>query len=1348
MKVIPIKNSLTDEHILDIQPSLSVGMSVDWRRRLRFFTGRTLSDLALTAEQDGRNGRIALRGQMVSPGVVNGLEVDLDTTGAFYRLTAGVGITASGEDVVIPKPLRVAVNSLPVYAPPALLDGNTPTPPETGSLLPRKLGPSLGELIAAGRSLPQAGILVLQPVLIEVVGEFNPDDQCEIDLQNDAYADWQLVDGCRLVYYPWPTDWQPLPPRDDRWRNRLAYTIFAAERQLGAADLLPWEMLGVPLGLVGFATDWQPEFVDGYAVVRAGGKPKRRSSLIPQSGNPFLWQAQVQQFGEQIAEATAAEMPTIDLANQFRYLPPFGLLPKDAIAPRDNQNHFFPNSYHIEAVPVPLEQLDVAMESSASLAAFDTFTPDRVRVLVPVPQMWYEPELLQTAVVDPEFAETIQEFSDRRAEWLLRRQQIREVATLLFHALKGKDPVFPDPDPGALEDNERVATPSELDADNPENNYGGELEADYGTETGNNGRFITELEDLRQYLQTSTPLQSSARVEVAALNGNAPTIPAALASKITFTPATDNEPQARLRVTGILTAAERDQLLPLVASDAWRTAVTRLFTLSQNDDLARLDSLGLERFIDFLEDKVQKANDKVDLGFLRVQTDIYRHRQLMLGNINASRLATSPILATIAQGDSAAVTREQLSDFLANLKKNDAAALEDAAPAAGGSAPVGPVAFTAVQPTFSSATGIAGDTFLSSALSFTAPTFTPTTAVASALPGILASAPQTPSTASRLATLGSASLFGTASSGIDPSKIIEGAAIIGSTHQFRNATVAERLETPKGQEAKDASVASKFEVVRNAIDVEINTDDLVIPGFLDAQGNETSRRLFEIRERGLGRQILDGIHDPNATDDESGFFSAGVKALENSVSVMRVLEGRIHQYRQAIVRCREALRTISEYTQAADSRLKLIDDEVAEARHDVAVARALLAEEIARISRINQRRDQIIAEQVAFLAYQRPRTSDLLLENVPVRTLEAGITESPLPACFAQTLTPPPELEAMVALFRDVPLKWLTQVPQYLVQLDRLEKIQTTLANAKSRAQLKFVTQSPPPLRQQSGRLGSAVMSVFAAQQQVITQHRIQTAQLNLAQVAAKSWKQAREQAQQSVSLGDLIDTDHGRSDLAQKATRELDDIAQVATCLYDLFGDVVPRVRLSWAEGLSVYDRPVNLRSLASLPEWGSIDDRQLREQMQTLVDWLYQRVDLQQPEAVALMNDLVRICILLASHAPVSRIISGRVKEETTAVAGGQVKLAVDPTKVRIGMPVMLYEQERVIAHAIVEDLTTNQASARILQVTPPSTGSPSAVKTTQSIQVTTETRVQFGEQRAFVGETFNAYAKVIRK
>ena len=98
------------------------------------------------------------------------------------------------------------------------------------------------------------GVLVLQPIALDRLGEFDPTDPCELGFgevgDNTAFEDWRIADGVRVVWYPWPSEWRPLSPPGPTQRNALAWTIFQAEANLSPGGVLPWEQLGVPVALM------------------------------------------------------------------------------------------------------------------------------------------------------------------------------------------------------------------------------------------------------------------------------------------------------------------------------------------------------------------------------------------------------------------------------------------------------------------------------------------------------------------------------------------------------------------------------------------------------------------------------------------------------------------------------------------------------------------------------------------------------------------------------------------------------------------------------------------------------------------------------------------------------------------------------------------------------------------------------------------------------------------------------------------------------------------------------------------------------------------------------------------
>jgi hypothetical protein len=284
-------------------------------------------------------------------------------------------------------------------------------------------------------------------------------------------------------------------------------------------------------------------------------------------------------------------------------------------------------------------------------------------------------------------------------------------------------------------------------------------------------------------------------------------------------------------------------------------------------------------------------------------------------------------------------------------------------------------------------------------------------------------------------------------------------------------------------------------------------------------------------------------------------------------------------------------------------------------------------------------------------------------------------------------------------------VRWYVYVRALLDRFDRLDVLHGAVLNARTRAAFKAPGEAAALTGiETAGKLGKGVIKTFAAQQRVLSDMRSGIAQLDLTAFAGLSWQQSRDQAEDVLSLGDLVDAGHGRTDVAQAAAREIEQTSRIAACLYAAFGDVLPRIRLEWAERLSQFDDPITLRNLATLPRWGEVEYLERRE-MQGLVDWLYSRVDALQPGAVGLVSDLVRICILLASHAPVGQIIAGHVPRPTVVAPGRRVEINVDLTRIHVGMQVLMYEQQTVVARGVVKDLASGMAAAQIVETARPS-------------------------------------------
>jgi hypothetical protein len=263
-------------------------------------------------------------------------------------------------------------------------------------------------------------------------------------------------------------------------------------------------------------------------------------------------------------------------------------------------------------------------------------------------------------------------------------------------------------------------------------------------------------------------------------------------------------------------------------------------------------------------------------------------------------------------------------------------------------------------------------------------------------------------------------------------------AIVGSGYDLRTVSVVERLHDPPTAEVKQSTIASKFSVISNFKSVGISVGDIDIPGFKDESGQEVRKNFSDVNDGVLG-ELLAGRHDPIPDNpDEAAIFSAGVRSMENTIEILRLMEARVQVYRQAADMCRVTAAAVNAQASQAAARLTDIANLLGESRHDVSVARALMTEEQARIDTINARRDQIVNEQVRFVAYYRPRTTEARSATA-VRALDPAVTAVSIPACMARNLTAPDELRAYVNLMREAPLEWFRHIPILIDKINRSE---------------------------------------------------------------------------------------------------------------------------------------------------------------------------------------------------------------------------------------------------------------------------------------------------------------------
>lgn len=1461
--VSAIDGPLKDEHVIDVDPPLRPELPGVWRRRLNPFTGRALSDKALAAEQEVRAGVQRLRGQSVTAGIVNGLDLLLEPGArgakpdkALFQLLPGSGLTQGGEDVVLGSPRRLAFGDLPVYARVDHLDAiaadepATPPAPASGAAspsetlpggayanlrpaLPRRMGPQLKTLIgaAAAAGLPRVAILVAEPITATILGR--PDaDACPRDPRDDPYDDLQLIDGCRLSLYLWPSEITAvsggadysLPSPGPGQRNRLAYRVFAVERGALPTEIHPWEKLGTPLALVAFNDDWSLNFVDRAAVARLGGQPNPRTPLAPFSGAAVLWQARVAQFVEQLAELDDLKPATLTAA--FRQLPPVGFLPRAVIDLATRRQTFFPPGFTLNAVPVPLEHIDLVVRESASLAPLNLDTPDTVELLVPVPERVYEPGLLEIATVDPDFAKAMARYTADRTRWLVRREMVRRRRDLLMDGATGQRAAWRADDLPAAETLPYPATRGpvtctrvrritagaavkahkmsgagsslEIAADDrlyvwvrvvdAANLTSLSLKAGAGSTADGGGDFSYAV-----YWGAPDSLPPMPGADPAILKRGAlpPTgawtrldIPASAAwgmtgktlvgaklngldfgqkggtvewgpvGKLTASGAEvvylgdDAPPAATLRGDSAAPAILPWPFVPAgfdaaPLEDAYGTVeaggVRSISALGAfqarwpqpflTADFDLLNEVGIDGFIAALDARLKATNDAIDLGFVRARADIYRVRSYMLGADAASRLVTSPALADLAVREEGARAKSlDLSTFVkaayqTDFRRDPNAPLETKAPTAPGGAP-GVAAIAAVAaPAFTPMVFNSGLTLglMAQPMLF-------------AQPVAAAAQPKTATFAASSAAVSNLSLSGilatTPKATINYRDIQAQLALPGRIE--RTVSVAERLKPAPAVEAHTYALEGKYTVlstIAGLIDTAagatrpkgIALGDLPAPGFSyrPAGAPPPGRVKNTVGDVIQDRNKVESLREYDDLDDlkesvakhEADYFNASVRAIDNTVAMMRLVEGRVELYNRLIADAHDVREQLDALIAQTDARLRNIGVELEEARHDVGVASALLAEEQIRVDELNARRARILEDHARMVMFRRPRGAGRI-HVLPTSPASAALVESPVTVCLREHEAVPEEVREFAALLREAPVNWFPAIAAQLQLLDRLDAARAALLAMRQRAA------TPPWILQMvkadgAPKLLQAVHTAFTAQQALLDQRRAFALQLDFAVVASLDLAVAQREIGARASLADLIAGDHNRPALARQAASEVEAVGQVAACLHESFGEAPPIIRLAWAELLSAFDNPAPLSRLAGLPRWNELP-LELKRTQQGFVDWLFSRIDRGNPNAEAAVNELVRVCLLMAAHAPVDRILPAHLVGAVKAQVGTRLDLAVDIRHARIGMVAMIRADDgKAVAHAVIDDIADGVARARITQTYLPAATIPAGLR-----------------------------------
>jgi hypothetical protein len=340
---------------------------------------------------------------------------------------------------------------------------------------------------------------------------------------------------------------------------------------------------------------------------------------------------------------------------------------------------------------------------------------------------------------------------------------------------------------------------------------------------------------------------------------------------------------------------------------------------------------------------------------------------------------------------------------------------------------------------------------------------------------------------------------------------------------------------------------------------------------------------------------------------------------------------------------------------------------------------------------------------VQLIAYTRARTLQAT-DTVPSRQLVPANVANPVPACLQQSVSIPPELREIVGQLREAPVNWLPAISTQLNNLERPVLLQELALSAQARAvqQLQFAA-LPSSAAGEPGVYAPTISKVYNANALVFRNFQTQRASFQPAAVANLSWSLQVATVQSVAAVNDLIAASAVHTEISNATARLIQQISSVATCLYTRAGIALPIDRLAWAEYLSGSGVSVSLQSLAILPNWNQLTYTD-RQQMQLLVDWLFQQIDTTNAAATAFMSDVVRTAILLASDVPIDNIIPGNILVRTQPIVGGTVSLNLPSDRIASGMYVQLYSGAKLAARAVVTDLDSSTATATITDVFQP--------------------------------------------
>lgn len=386
------------------------------RRRPRYFDGRFLTGADLTRDQDYVRQRQADMARASGAGVISGLQVAVASSvhGQSVRIQAGVGLTPSGDVVMLGKRQDVPILDMPVTR-----------------QLDAALGLSAEPRVPLGR---RSGMFVLALRAVEFTA--NPIAAYPRSITGQrTVEDGDIIEATAITLIPYPD--HSGAATLGAARRAVAKQIFLGKPAGVSQDALPLALIGLDRGTIRWidmAMVRRETGADSGVQVALGGRPRAIAEAHVLQHRTHL--------GDVLDELRARSMPPVFPAAQaFAALPPAGQLPAAAIQP-DNfgfRQFYFPPTVDVDIAFVPVDEIGALVEESLSLPPIDLeataeeIDATGVLVMVPVTRARFQrfenalPKTRTPALADPAAAASKSAF-DMLSSLIAKRVKRAEAA--------------------------------------------------------------------------------------------------------------------------------------------------------------------------------------------------------------------------------------------------------------------------------------------------------------------------------------------------------------------------------------------------------------------------------------------------------------------------------------------------------------------------------------------------------------------------------------------------------------------------------------------------------------------------------------------------------------------------------------------------------------------------------------------------------------------------------------------------------------------------------------------------------------------------------------------------------